>query len=91
LKLLEPETLDWEISRVCSDTNQVELNLWQRYTIFEGSPIDLYSRIVVQHDAQGRIVSMEDRWKGKPLLPDTPFGWTRRLNGVLSFYITPLL
>jgi hypothetical protein len=90
LKRLEPETVDWEIRKVSSDVGQVELNLWQRYSLLEAQePIDLYSHIVVQHDDQGRIISMQDRWKGKPLLPSTPFGWTRRLNGIVSFQLTP--
>ena len=50
-----------------------------------------FSKVVAEHDAEGRIVQLEDRWKGLPLLDSPPFTWARRLNGVMSFWLTPLL
>ena len=88
LRKLQPQTLNWELGSV--HQGRVEVHLWQRYTIGP-KEIDLFSKVVAEHDAEGRIVQLEDRWKGLPLLDSPPFTWARRLNGVMSFWLTPLL
>merc|ERR1712032_702314 len=59
LKVISPQTLDWELGDVTD--NKVEIRLWQRF-----------ETVVVRH-SKGKITSMEDRWKGKPLLQFEPF------------------
>lgn len=85
LKAVSPETLDWELGNVTDD--KVEVHLWQRYKILNGSKdFDLFEKVVVQHD-KGKITSMEDLWRGKPLRHYPPFTWCRRLNGVMTEYL----
>ena len=88
LRALEPETLDWRLGAV--GAGSVEVLLWQRYTI-GARKIELHSKIVAQHDSSGRIVAMQDRWRGCPLLFVPPFTWARRINGVISYHLTPFL
>ena len=88
LRVLDPETLDWRLGAV--GAGSVEVLLWQRYTIGTRQ-IELHSKIVAQHDASGRIVALQDRWRGCPLLFMPPFTWARRINGVISYCLTPFL
>ena len=37
------------------------------------------------------IVRFEERWNGRPLLDHFPFKLVRRINGALSFLLTPML
>ena len=95
LEKLQPETLDWNLKSVSLNNGEaaggvVEIRLLQHYQLGPKS-ISLRSNVVVQHDGQGRIVSMQDLWNGVPLLPMAPFTWSRRVNGLLSFRLTPFL
>lgn len=87
LKALSPQTLDWELGAVTDE--KVEIRLWQRYGILSKN-FNLFETVVVRHN-KGKITSMEDRWKGKPLLQFEPFTWCRRINGVISAWLTPKL
>ena len=87
LKVISPQTLDWELGDVTD--NKVEIRLWQRYGILSRN-LDLFETVVVRH-SKGKITSMEDRWKGKPLLQFEPFTWCRRINGVISAFLTSRL
>ena len=84
LKAISPQTLNWELGDVTD--KKVEIRLWQRYGI-ASKDVDLFETVVVRHN-KGTITSMEDRWKGKPLLHFPPFTWCRRLNGVISDFFT---
>merc|ERR1712137_426900 len=87
LKAIYPRTLDWELGGATD--KKVEIRLWQRYRI--GSrDVDLFSKVVVQHN-KGTITSMQDQWRGKPLLQFPPFTWCRSLNGQISDFLTPQL
>ena len=88
LRALEPETLEWKLGAV--GDRRVEVLLWQRYTI-GARKIELHSKVVAEHDSSGRIVAMQDRWRGCPLLFVPPFTWARRVNGIISFRLTPFL
>ena len=47
--------------------------------------------ILVDIRAGGEISRFEERWNAAPLLDIPPFGWARRLNGILSGILTPLV
>jgi len=87
LKAISPQTLDWELGDVTD--KKVEIRLWQRYGI-ASRDVDLFEIVVVRHN-KGTITSIEDRWKGKPLLQYPPFTWCRRLNGVVGDFLTSRL
>jgi len=53
--------------------------------------LEVQSTLHVHTAADGRINRFEERWNGAPLLEGAPFRWSRRLNGVLSSALTPLL
>jgi hypothetical protein len=91
LAKLQPKTLDWELGCVDEDRKTVEVNVWQRYQIGFGKGTDLYSKILVSYDEEGQITKMVDLWRGLPLLSSAPFTWSRRLNGLLSFQLTPFM
>ena len=80
LKAASPQTLDWQLGEVTD--GKVEIRLWQHYTI--GSrDVKLFEKVIVEHD-NGKITSMEDRWRGKPLRQYPPFTWCRGLNGLIG-------
>ena len=88
LQAISPQTLDWELGEVTDD--KVEIRLWQRYAIASrpwSKHFDRFEHMVVRHN-KGEITSMEDRWNGKPLLQYPPYTWCRRLNGVITDYLT---
>ena len=66
------------------------VDLWQRYTIF-GRPFKLYSRVLARHDAAGRIESIREWWRGVPLSDAALLAIARRVNGVISYQLTPWL
>ena len=47
--------------------------------------------VVDVRTASGRIARFEERWNAAPLWDIAPLRWTRRLNGVLSGTLTPLV
>ena len=73
----------------------VQFDLHQRY--FRGSMLlpsglAVKSTLVVHTSAiDGRITSLEERWNGAPLLQFSAFKFVRRVNGVVSSVLTPLL
>ena len=72
----------------------VKVHLHQRY--FEGSwlkpsGIDVRSLLIVRIADDGRVWSIEEQWNHAPLFEWSPFRWTRRINGLLSSFLTPLL
>jgi len=89
LQVLQPQNLSWEL-RTPESTGTVEIDLWQQYAL--GSrKLKLYSRIVVKQNADGQIYSLQDRWHGQPLLDWGVFRLCRRLNGIVSYKLTPSL
>ena len=66
------------------------VDLRQHYTLL-GRPFKLYSRVLVRHDAAGRIESITECWRGIPLSDAVPFALARRLNGIISYNVTPLV
>ena len=87
LKMMSPQTLHWELGDVMD--GRVEIRLWQRYSLGP-KEVDMFENIVVQHE-NGKITSMEDRWKGVPFRQYPPFTWCRRLNGLMSEYLSSRL
>ena len=71
------------------------MHLHQRYcggTILLPSGFTVRSVLVVHTSAvDGRICSLEERWNGSELLPFAPFRFSRRVNGIISCVLTPLL
>ena len=61
--------------------------LKQRYVGF----LKVDSTLHIHTAADGRISRFEERWNGVPLWKSAPFRWSRRLNGLLSSTLTPLL
>jgi len=61
--------------------------LRQRYAGF----LEVSSTLLIHTAADGRISRFEERWNGAPLLKAAPFRWSRRFNGRLSSFLTPLL
>ncbi|KAJ1495197.1 hypothetical protein T484DRAFT_2157311 [Baffinella frigidus] len=61
--------------------------LRQRYVGF----LQVDSTLHIHTAADGRISRFEERWNGTPLWKAAPFRWSRRLNGLLSSALTPLL
>lgn len=56
------------------------------------SGLAVKSTLVVHTSAiDGRITSLEERWNGAPLLQFSAFKFVRRVNGVVSSVLTPLL
>ena len=97
LKWLHPVQEDFAIVQEADaaetdavDSGRVCIDLWQRYTLpFKQPPLRLYSRVVARYDASsGRITSVEECWRGVPLLSFAPCAIARRLNGIVSFYVT---
>ena len=88
LKLLNPQTLDWELHS--TDHKKTQIYLWQRYTIINNN-FDLFSNVTIYTNNEGKIYKLEDKWKDLELLHFVPFTWCRRINGILSFYITPFM
>lgn len=87
LKLLSPETLDWEVGSV--GEGQMDVNLWQLYTL-GSNKFELFSKLGVNYDDAGRVVRIRESWRGVPLLDTAPFTWSRRINGILGSVVTPL-
>ncbi|CAK0862715.1 unnamed protein product [Prorocentrum cordatum] len=63
------------------------LQLRQRYF----GRLEVRSAVLVDTDESGRITRFEERWNMAPLVTGALFQWTRRLNGKLSFALTPRL
>lgn len=70
-----------------------EFFLHQRYfrdTMLLPRGLEVRSVLVVHTDADtGRVRAFEERWNGAPLLQWVPFRWARRINGMLSSFVTP--
>ncbi len=83
---LEPEHVG--APQVCySAADSVIVLLHQRYV----GRLVLRSELHVGLDRNGLICSMEERWNGKKLLGSEIMRPVRRLNGLLSFYVTTKL
>ena len=46
---------------------------------------------VVRTKPDGTVCALEERWNGKELMPFAPFRFSRRVNGIISCVLTPLL
>ena len=53
--------------------------------------VELHTMVIVQTGADGRVNYLEERWNQAPLLDVAPVRWSRRLNGIVSRYVTPHL
>ena len=86
LKWCRPETIEAPRAQPVSDS-ELLVHLHQRYFGF----LVVRSALCVKLSADGRVAELEERWNGAPLLWWSPFRWTRRVNGMLSSLLTPLL
>ena len=65
----------------------VEIHLRNRYF----GLLDVSSCVDVRTAADGRICEITERWNGAPLLEWPAFRFSRRLNGMISALLTPLM
>ncbi|KAK3277411.1 hypothetical protein CYMTET_14574 [Cymbomonas tetramitiformis] len=61
--------------------------LHQRY--FGG--LEVRGTVLVQLNDEGLITRFEERWNAAPLLDSSPVRWSRRLNGMVSSIVTPII
>ena len=77
------------------DGSSYTIQLHQRY--FAGARflpmqgLEVHSTLIVRVASDGRICAFEERWNGAPLFSLSPFRFARRVNGLISAMLTPLL
>ena len=93
LRFCRPEPLAEPLHETKVD-GTVHFHLHQRYfagsTLLKGG-LEVRSTLVVRLAPDGRVSTLEERWNDEPLLSWAPFRWVRRVNGILSATLTPLL
>lgn len=75
-----------------TDDSAVRVQLHQHYfssTWWRG--LEVRSTLLIKHAPDGRVCELEERWNDAPLLHWRPFSWARRINGMASGLLTPLL
>lgn len=94
LRVAKPEHVD-EPRAVSKADGSIEVHLNQRYcggSMLLPDGFTVRSVLVVQTSAaDGRICSLEERWNGAPLLSFAAFRFSRRVNGVVSSLLTPIV
>ena len=92
LRFCNPKTLTspWASTSQAED-GALHFNLHQRYFAGRLPGLELRSTLVVRTAPDGRVCELEERWNGASLLSWPPFRFSRRVNGVLSSLLTPLL
>ena len=89
LRVMKPEHVEEPLC-VAKPDGTSEVYLHQRYKLMS-SGFTIRSTLVVQTTADGRICNLEERWNGSPLLQFPAFRWVRRVNGIISSVLTPLV
>ena len=90
LRVMKPEHVEEPLSVAKAD-GSTEVYLHQRYSLMSMSAFTIRSVLVVHTAADGRLCSLEERWRGSPLLQFPAFRWVRRVNGLFSSLLTPLV
>ena len=88
LKACTPQHVD-QPAAVAMPDGSVHLHLHQRYSIIRSFTIK--SVLVVRMDSDGRVCELEERWNGAKLLDFAAFRFSRRVNGILSALLTPVV
>ena len=88
LRAFEPQHVE-EPSAVAMPDGSLHLYLHQRYSIL--TSFTIRSVLVVRTDDTGRVSELEERWNGAPLIGFPAFRWVRRVNGVVSSLLTPII
>ena len=88
LAITKPQHVEQPVAVGMPD-GSVHVHLHQRYSIL--ASFNVRSVLVVRQAADGCICELEERWNGAPLLSFPAFRWVRRVNGMLSSLLTPLL
>eukprot|EP00747_Dinoflagellata_sp_TGD_P219278 gnl/TRDRNA2_/TRDRNA2_91419_c0_seq1.p1 gnl/TRDRNA2_/TRDRNA2_91419_c0~~gnl/TRDRNA2_/TRDRNA2_91419_c0_seq1.p1 ORF type:complete len:301 (-),score=38.83 gnl/TRDRNA2_/TRDRNA2_91419_c0_seq1:134-1036(-) len=90
-RLLRPfKVRKWQLTSVGG--GQLEVVLWQRLRLKVGTKdVGLSSKVVAKYDKAGQILSIQDLWRQQPLLEFGPFTWSRRINGIVASWVTPVL
>eukprot|EP00802_Teleaulax_amphioxeia_P026415 Tamp_27482.p1 GENE.Tamp_27482~~Tamp_27482.p1 ORF type:complete len:191 (+),score=34.39 Tamp_27482:116-688(+) len=86
LKRLHPKHISAPKAVPGDDAGSSRVLLHQQYLGF----IELESELLVRTAPDGRISAFEERWNRVPLLEAAPFRFARRLNGLISYALTPL-
>ena len=93
LQSCQPEQLTEPQALPDTSDGRRQLSLHQRY--FAGklmtNGVEVRSTLVVRVAPDGRVQDIEERWNGEPLLWWPTFRWARRVNGMISSLVTPLL
>lgn len=90
LRYCNPQTLTTPHASVAQD-GSLHFSLHQRYFAGRLPGLEVRSTLVVRTAPDGRVCELEERWNGAPLLWWPPFQWVRRVNGMLSSLLTPML
>ena len=92
LRFCNPESLTspWASTGQTED-GTLHFNLHQRYFAGRLPGLELRSTLVVRTAPDGRVCELEERWNGASLLWWPQFRFSRRVNGMLSSLLTPLL
>ena len=88
--VLKPEIVE-EPLPMTSAEGEPAFYLHQKYKLGSMLEFELRSILIVRTDDTGRIAAMEERWNGAPLLGFAAFRFSRRVNGVLSAILTPVV
>jgi hypothetical protein len=89
LRACRPEHVEEPVAVGRMPDGSVHVHLHQRYSIITSFTVK--SVLVVRTDASGRLSELEERWNGAPLLDFAAFRWVRRVNGVISSLLTPMI
>jgi hypothetical protein len=92
LRYCRPQQVTPPSAAPSADGADTVIHLHQRYfgsAWFKG--LEVRSTLVLRRCPDGQIGSLEERWNGAPLLQFAAFRWVRRINGVISTMLTPLL
>lgn len=90
LKTLSPTNLSLKL--VTATTHRADFDLRQKYVLpIVGLPMQLSHSVTLRLDLHGAITHIEDRWNGVQLPNSWPFAWARRLNGRITYALTPYL
>ena len=92
LKYCHPEHIEAPRAQ-CDGDHLVLVHLHQRYfaSAWWRRGLEVKSTLLVTSDSSGRVCQIEERWNGAPLHALPVFRWVRRLNGIASGLLTPLL
>ena len=91
----KPEVVDGPIAIPSTSPDETAFYLHSNYFkdsfVFGSKGLTVRSVLVVRTKPDGTVCALEERWNGKELMPFAPFRFSRRVNGIISCVLTPLL